>query len=80
VTIAKIGDPAWLVVELGVETITIQADGMEPISLDIDEARELGNNLIVASWLLAVTTAAKNKGQGGSLSALLGIGDLLEDE
>ena len=52
----------------------------EPISLDIDEARELGNNLIVASWLLAVTTAAKNKGQGGSLSALLGIGDMLDDE
>jgi hypothetical protein len=80
VTIAKIGDPAWLVVELGVEQITIQADGLEPINLDIDEARDLGNNLIVASWLLAITSAAKNQGKGGSLSSLLGIGELLEDE
>lgn len=78
--IAAIGDPAWLVVELGVEQITITADGQEPINVDIDEARDLGNNLIVASWLLALMTAARNKGAGGSLSSLLGIGELLEDE
>lgn len=80
VTVARIGDPPWLLVELGVETISIVADGQDPISLSIDEARDLGNNLIVASWLLALTSAAKEKGKGGSLSALLGIGDLIEDE
>jgi hypothetical protein len=64
VRIAAIGDPAWLVVELGVEQITITADGQEPINVDIDEARDLGNNLIVASWLAGADDRGTQQGRG----------------
>lgn len=77
IKIGSIGDPPWASVELGVEHITITADGCEPISLDVDEARDLGNVLIVGSWLQAVMAGARDRGMGGSLSALLGIGDLI---
>jgi hypothetical protein len=80
ITVFKIGDPVWLTVEMGMENITVTADGQEPIALSIDESQELGNGLIVASWLLHLTMAKREAGVGGGLGDLLGLANVFDDE